>query len=543
MGSLRRQRQALLWVINIKTLIQLTAYMTGILPQRTKLQDFSGAAFTLNNHISAWKELSRDFDAENIILLGVASGQLEELPFVKNALKQNKKIYWLESPAALEQLKSRGLPIPPDNRSWIKIQEDGLEEAAYKARIFLYEPGVRIAPDFWGPIIGRLNIRKACACASKNRDGSLAWLPGNQTQLLHKELFEALENNGLSKIISALPDSPDYPGLEKIWDNKIPAFVLSVNFRGLDPEGRIFEICDALNIPLAIWLVDNPWHLLSGVRYPWWKRANIFVSDASFVKDLRINGARHVTHCPLAAATHMWREPARKFNKAPLFAGRSTFPRQKEFFGNIKIDSEIDADIRLKLKTYNRYPDYHWWREKFQDKPWPGKGGRKAGFYADYYSARNRARWLKKAMERGVMIIGDEGWKNIIEGCVTEGPVDYYKDLADLYHNSAAVLNVTSLLLPGSLNQRHFDVWAAGSLLLTDITEGLDIFPSELTAPIKLDGPEDFPAKFDFWLKREKLRLELILAWRESLISSHTYAHRIELIRKTVAGTQKDQIL
>lgn len=514
--------------------------MTGILPQRIKLQDFSGAIFTLNNHSSAWKELSQDFDAENIILLGIASGQLEELPFVKNAIKQNRKIYWLEAPEALEQLKSKDLPLPPDNRNWIRIQEDGLEEAALKARIFLYEPGVRIAPDFWGPIIGRLSIRETDVWASTISDSSLAWLPGNQTQLLHKEIIEALEKNGLTTIITALPDSPDYPGLEKIWNNKIPAFVLSVNFRGLDPEGKIFEICKALNIPLAIWLVDNPWHLLSGVRYPWWKRANIFVSDASFVEDLRINGARHVTHCPLAAATHMWREPAKEFNKVPLFVGRSTFPRQKEFFGNIKIDSEIDANISLKLKAHNRYPDYHWWREKFQEKPWPGKGGRKAGFYADYYSARNRARWLKKAMERRVRIIGDEGWKKIIEGCVVEAPVDYYTDLAGLYQKSAAVLNVTSLLLPGSLNQRHFDVWAAGSLLLTDVTDGLDIFPPELASPIKLDNPEDFPAKFDFWVRREKLRLELIHAWRDNLMASHTYAHRIGLIRKTVAEAQKD---
>lgn len=514
----------------------------GRLPERVKLNDFSGAPFTLNPGASAWKELSPGGGDKDLVLLGAAPGNLESLPFAASALARNKKIYWLEAPETLAQLRKNGLCLPPKNKPWIPLHKEALAEPDFDGQIFFYEPGLRLAPDFWGPIIASLNIKKF-SCHSRAAASALAWLPGNSGQLLHKELQSALAANGFGQIISELPDSPDPSSLEKIWRNKTPQFILSVNFRGLDSEGKIFEICQALNIPLAVWLVDNPWHLLSGIRYPWWKRANLFVSDGSFAADLRSEGAACAAHCPLAAAEHMWRKPPLKLNDRPLFIGRSIFPKQKEFFGNMRPDRKLEEEAALYLMSRRRYPDYHWWQKKFNEAPWPGKGGRKAGFYADYYSARNRAEWLKKAFETKIRIIGDEGWKNIIPEGLVESPVDYYGKLPEIYNESPAVLNITSLLLPGSLNQRHFDVWAAGSFLITDVTNGLDIFPSELADPIKAAQPEEFPIKFSFWQSHQSQRRDFIHSWQEHLKSSHTYVHRVEFIMEACRQRGAVQIL
>lgn len=511
------------------------------LPERIKLKDFSGLPFTLNNLSSAWKELTASENIDrDLILLGIAPGHLEKLPFVQDALERNRKVYWLEAPETLHQLAINKASLPPSNPSWIQIGPEFLQSSALDKRIIFYEPGRRLAPDFWGQIIAALAVNKYKTgdCASKTPIPSLAWLPGNENQLLHVELHEALKKNGMSRIVSDIPLTPNLQSLEKIWQEQIPEFILSINFRGLDSHGQVFEICKALNIPLAIWLVDNPWHLLSGIRLPWWKRANIFVSDADFVTNLQNSGAQHVEYCPLATAPHMWRQIIRTDQHAPLFIGRSTFPGQKEFFGRMSVDTELAREVKAFLEAKGYYPDYHWWTAKFPEKPWPGKGGRKAGFYADYYSARNRARWLKKAMAADIRIIGDDGWKEIIPECKIEKQVDYYGTLPDIYQNSGAVLNVTSLLLPASLNQRHFDVWAAGSLLLTDISKGLDIFPQELTSLIKLNQPEDFPSKYDFLQKHQRLSADLIMAWQEELKARHTYAHRIEFMRRQVSQVQ-----
>lgn len=511
-------------------------------PKRIQMEDFSGSPFTLNSYPSAWKEMTvteKNDCNRDLILLGIAPGQLEDLPFVKDILKQGRKVYWLEAPETLKQLKQLKLPLPPSNLSWIQIDLEYLQSPSLEEKIFFYEPGRRLAPDFWGPIISRLSLKKYNNDNLYNSpsNSSLAWLPGNTNQLLHLELHEALKNNGIANIISDLAEAPDYPSLEKIWHKRIPDFILSINFRGLDSEGKIFEICQALNIPLAIWLVDNPWHLLSGIRLPWWKRANIFVSDGDFVTSLQFGGARYVTHCPLAAAPHMWRKNINACNEPPLFIGRSIFPAQKKFFGNLSVSTDIENEVNAYLEQTGNYPDYHWWMKKFQEKAWPGKGVRKAGFYADYFSARNRARWLKKAMQINIRIIGDDGWKELLPGCMVENQVDYYGRLPDLYQNSGAVLNVTSLLLPGSLNQRHFDVWAAGSMLLTDTSRGLDIFPSELTSPIKLDKPEEITEKYTYWQKHQNLRGELIQAWQEHLKTQHTYTQRVEFMRKYIVSS------
>lgn len=109
-------------------------------------------------------------------------------------------------------------------------------------------------------------------------------------------------------------------------------------------------------------------------------------------------------------------------------------------------------------------------------------------------------------------------------------PVDYYGKLPQIYAGALAVLNVTSLLLPQSLSQRHFDVWAANGFLLSDPTKGLDIFPHDLVGPIRVDGPEKLLEKLAWLESRPAYRSELSSAWREHILGCHLYSHRISRI-------------
>ena len=68
-------------------------------------------------------------------------------------------------------------------------------------------------------------------------------------------------------------------------------------------------------------------------------------------------------------------------------------------------------------------------------------------------------------------------------------PVDYYAMLPALYRAAPFTLDVTSLLLPGGLTQRHFDVWQAGGFLLTATGSGMDIFLPILPRPSLYAAP------------------------------------------------------
>ena len=73
----------------------------------------------------------------------------------------------------------------------------------------------------------------------------------------------------------------------------------------------------------------------------------------------------------------------------------------------------------------------------------------------------------------GLVVVGDKGWKHHLPPGPPETPllppVDYYTTLPGLYRAASYTFNVTSLLLPGGLTQRHFDVWRAGGFLLPTV--------------------------------------------------------------------------
>lgn len=503
---------------------------SGNSPRRARMRDFAGRWLTLSDNAASWRRLTPEKSGD-LLILG-AAGNLENLPFAARAIERRREIYWLEAPNVPEN--PGNAPQTPEKSTWRKIDAQTALRVAPDCEIFFHNQGLRLAPDFWGPLLAKLEIEllpaKSSVCAKP-----LAWLPGNASQLLHKELFQSLAAAGY-EIVDNLPASARLPALRTVWKNSVPSLVLSINFRGLDSEGHIFEICDALGVPVAIWLVDNPWHVLSGIKYPWWKKASLFVTDPGFIQPLKDYGAQKVYFCPLAAAQHMWKKELPPYSAPPLFAGRSSFPDKNKFFSGLKIDPDLEKAASNLLEKGGALPDYHWWNERLRPVLWPGTAGRMTGFAADRFSALNRAAWVKAALAHGLRIMGDDGWRVFLPNADILRPADYYGAMADYYGQAECVLNVTSLLLPGSLNQRHFDVWAAGGMLLTDKTKGLDIFPSDLVAEISLATPGEFGERLGMFRNNATRVLELKQAWREHIFARHQYSHRLALIEQKLAG-------
>jgi hypothetical protein len=377
-------------------------------------------------------------------------------------------------------------------------------------------------------------------------------LPDSGKELLRRELALAFTQLGFS-VIKAAPDSLSDPGhlhyLPRLLELD-PLLFFSVNLQGLLGRSETARLLLSAGIPVLVWFVDNPWHILSAMRGPEWKDFHLAVTDRSFIRTLALAGAGHVLHLPLAASPeHMQSEkradPVFANLKELAFVGRTAFPGRDKFFaGQILPESSLDK-ARLCLKKGFRLeeerPDFRWWVRELGLSPlheafWPGKKARGPGLGAAQCNVWWRADCLQAALagKNALTLFGDASWRDELKGGIEDlrPPLDYYADLPQLYRTADFSLNLNSLLLPAGLSQRIFDIWAAGGFCLTDWSEGLRLFPQELTEEICFRSPEELPdllARF----KADPARKERIRKkWREHILSEHSYVGRLRELLK-----------
>lgn len=342
--------------------------------------------------------------------------------------------------------------------------------------------------------------------------------------------------HGLAKIF-ALP-----PGKSGMAER--PSLFFSVNFTGLDKHGDIYKECKRNGLPVAVWLVDNPWNILSGLRDDFWKEVFLFVTDPSFIPGLKEHGAQHVSFLPLAT------DPA-IFNNRTLqdthtrtdtsatvaFVGRSAFPDKDRFFVGQSVPEKLLKTAFAGLTDGER-PDFFWWQEKLalQDAAlWPGSAARRISLGTEESSLAWRSMCLETAAAAGLAVYGDSGWKDILpDTAALLPPVDYYNTLAAVYKAAPFSLTAMSFLLPHAVNQRHFDIWTAGGFALLDNTPGLDIFPPELTEPVTFKKPDDILEIIKRFTDSPEEKERLASKWQETVLAEHTYDIRIRDVIKTI---------
>ncbi len=381
-------------------------------------------------------------------------------------------------------------------------------------------------------------------------------IPGTGTELLRRELALAFaaEGCGVTEVHPASLHDPLRPAYLAELSDGSPALLFSVNFQGLYPLAPVLELLRKTGGCVAVWCVDNPWNLLSGVRDPRWKTLSLFVSDASFIKPLREHGAKRVFHLPLAMSPLLFRpDPAREARfPAPddcapfVFVGRSAFPGKERFFSGEALPAVLMDEARSLLLAGGR-PDLLWWERALGSAPksfWPGKLARRPAFGAEENNLLWRGLCLRAAACAGragrdqdgadipgVDIFGDEGWQHFLPPQARlRPPVDYYARLPGIYAKASFSLCLTSLQLPQGLNQRHFDIWMAGGLCLSDATPGLALFPEELTRPIIFQA--DSIARVAE--RADAQRTALIADWKSHLLERHTYAHRARFVLESL---------
>lgn len=490
-------------------------------PKRLVIKDELDRPRTLNPNAFS---LIKKADSGALLFLGLGSDPLQA---VKIASKFSQKVFWIECPAFEKQMPLEWHNSIPKN--WTRLRLADIAQSPHFSHIFHYTPGSMLFSLYWGQILALIESK---TMRSDALPSLTILLPSAKNNLLSRELDKAIQDNGFKPAyIRSTSQEENLPTLEEFLRTEKPLLFLSVNLLGLDPEGRDFRLLQALNIPVAIWCVDNPWHQFSALRLPWWKEAFLFVTDSTFVEPLRHHGVKSVWHLPLAAWQCMDCHPYSESLSPLVFVGRSAFPDKAHFFAGCHIPENLHNAARMSLLSEsNSLPNVTWWQERFGIKIcWPDKSIRLAGLGAEECSVFRRSLWLKTALQLGLTLFGDDGWKTLLPHPIDlRPPVDYYHSLFSIYASARYNLNITSLLLPAGLTQRHFDVWMAGGFLITDATKGLDIFPKELVEPIQIKHHSELLKKVNYLEKNSHFRSDFINAWQSYLSQKHTYAMRLQ---------------
>ena len=463
-------------------------------------------------------------------------------PEIVARLNSGKHAHYIECPEFVQQMDESWRQKVPPNFSPISVSRLDKNFIA-QARIWLYLPGLSFFPGFWTRVLAICRIEanasgvsqtQECRASdsSEGRGSRQVCIFGDEHSLLLPDICCGLKELGFQ----ARPVHLDISvfKLIQIIVQTEPVFFLSINFQGIDPLGETPALLEKFQIPLAVWCVDNPFHLLTRIKGKFWQKLVIFVTDSWFIPHLKKYGAQNVFYLPLATSTAYFYPYEKKtdyLRDKIVFVGRSEFPARDKFFAASRLEPDLVARAQ-NLALEGTRPDFDWWLKQLNISLWPGNKVRHVGYNAEVLNLYWRKVCLQALARTGQLVVyGDKKWEKLLPSYVQlNGEVDYYGPLGQIYSSARYVLNLTSMLLPAGLTQRHFDVWAAGGFLITDYTPGLKLFPEELVANITFHHPGQIETVLNELEKRSSLKKDIQSEFYKLILTRHTYKNRLEEI-------------
>jgi spore maturation protein CgeB len=363
----------------------------------------------------------------------------------------------------------------------------------------------------------------------------------DSSYVLTKECIRAIQQLGhLVHYIHIDNNSYDYELFIRNLMNDIahfrPDFVLTVNHLGFDKEGRLTELLTEMEMPFVSWFVDSPSIILSCFSQNISDFCNIFVWDRDYIDDVKNAGYPHVDYLHLATHEEIFFHKPGDFNYQVSFVGSSmvyathknmrSFSHRPDLLNSMELVSDKFIELKSRyvsdainvLKNNGLNID-------FEDQE------QKEDFEAAVLwrsTQKYRLSGLLKLPPFITTISGDPNWPRLVPdsfNLISER--FYYDNLNDFYNTSKINFNMTSLQMKNAVNQRVFDVPAAGQFLLTDNKAQIyEVFDGKTDIAVFHDI-EEIRDMVDFYLKNDSVRCNMALNAHKKVLNNHTYKHRL----------------
>ncbi len=335
-----------------------------------------------------------------------------------------------------------------------------------------------------------------------------------------------------------------------------PDCIVTINHLGVDREGVLMNLLERLRLPLASWFVDNP-HLVlahySNLVSPW---AAIFTWDADNLASLRALGFEHVFYLPLGTDITRFCPPGPENMLPPGHPWRSDV----SFVGNSMLH-KVDARLKILRLPPLLHESYRLVAAQFADSEirsvdeflrrcrpelvpaYESLGGPLRQL--DYEvmltweaTLQYRLSCVKATLPFTPLIVGDDGWHTLLADCPmpwrSHPEVRYYIDLPLLYPASKINFNCTSKQMKGAVNQRVFDVPAAGAFCVTDWREQIENLFEPGKEVVCYHSPEEATELIRRYLDDPAGRAAISEAARKRVLAEHTYDHRLRALVQTM---------
>jgi len=325
-----------------------------------------------------------------------------------------------------------------------------------------------------------------------------------------------------------------------------PDFVFTINHFGFDEKGILASIFSQYSIPCVSWFLDSPLFILEAAKLQRFDTLVIFSWDSYYVNVLKDLGFSNVFYLPLG--THpKYFHPNKEGHKGfeITFVGNSMDHGIRKSLKQLRLKM-IPKEIAIKAEQMGKGITHacdNLKAEMFQKELIHKIDNtedvrRTVREFALFTWVANQI--YRKAIVNSLYgfwltIVGDEGWKGLVNGNLKVHPeVNYYSELGGIYKRSEINLNLTSFQMPYGVNQRVFDVPATASFLITDFQKDLfEIFEPEKDVVV-FHEEEDLVEKVEFYKKRPLLREKIAQSAYQKVIKGHTYHIRLVKLYKQV---------
>jgi spore maturation protein CgeB len=367
---------------------------------------------------------------------------------------------------------------------------------------------------------------------------------------LEEECLRAFRNLGFTVQEFKVPvswDSALAPRLLTGLVEFLPDFLFCINRIGFDKSGWLTGLLKDAHLPAATWYVDNPDFIIRAYPENVSEWVAVFVWDQHYVENLKGMGFSSVTYLPLAADTRLFRPyrhpPLDRFcSYGAAFVGDTWAQRVSQQLARYARQPATLAYIEAAAQSFQWSDHYQAKADlsetfpEFAELPVSEQVDLEAAvlWQASLWDRLERAGALAQA---GLKVFGDAAWAEFLpDPTAYGGPISYHRELPAFYQCVAVNLNFTSLQMKNGLNQRVFDVPAAGAFLLTDYKETLwELFsPEEM---VTFRNIEEAQEKLAYYLKYPGARRQIATGARERVLSQHTYGHRLQVVERQLTET------